>query len=342
MKGNKITTILITALCITSMMAQGSVFSHRLAFYNVENLFDPWPDSLGHDQEFTPRGSRHWTQHRLNIKMQQFWHTVAAMGQPDTDSLGLDHPRFPTLIGLAEVENGAVLRHLCQSSPLGRHYRWLHYDSPDPRGVDCALLYHSRAFQPLSSRAICVSDTLQGLYTRDILEVTGLLLPQSDTLCLYVCHLPSQLGADRADSLRHHIVLQLQQLLDSTARCHPQALVFAMGDFNCGPRSHAMRPFAADSRYLNTMLTLPRGQGSHKYQGHWEYLDQFVVRSTSSPWSVVAASALTLPHLLTADHRYQGVKPHRTYHGTHYQGGPSDHLPIVLDIQRHTRVEIKN
>lgn len=333
MKGTILLITIVAALCLNSLMAQGSAFSHLIAFYNVENLFDNKADSIHHDYEFTPRGPRHWTQQRLDQKVHQFWHTVAAMGQTNADSLLAVEPSFPTLIGLAEVENSYVLRHLCQSSPLGRHYRWLHYESPDPRGVDCALLYHDQGFQPLASCAIPVSDTSRDIHTRDILAVTGLLMPTADTLCLYVCHLPSQLGGARADSLRHRIVLRLKYMLDSTARRHPSAFVAAMGDFNCGPRSHAMLPFVGDSLCRNLMLSLPRGEGSHKYRGHWEYLDQIVVRLTQAPWIVAHAGVFSHPQLLTADRRYQGLKPFRTYNGTNYQGGPSDHLPVVLCIQ---------
>lgn len=302
---------------------------YRFAFFNMENLFDTWRDSLHNDEEFTPQGSRHWTHKRLSDKMNLFWKMVAAMSQ---DDISVVH--YPAIIGLVEVENEWVLQTLCRSYPLGRRYQWIHFESPDIRGVDCAMLYDSTRFVPFSAYPIRVSDSASAFYTRDILSVGGVMTASGDTAFFFVCHFPSRLGGVRAERHRQKIALLLRHSMDSLSFLHPNALVMAMGDFNCGPRSTAMQILADDSVVCNLMATLPRGDGTHYYRGYWDYLDQFLYSRNKSPLQPLQATVFRHPSLLIDDPRHQGSKPRRTFLGYRYQGGLSDHLPIYVDCKR--------
>ena len=158
---------------------------YRIIFYNVENLFDTRDDPDTYDEEFTPAGQRHWTRERYNRKLQNLSRAlVAAAG----DAL-------PLLVGLAEVENRQVLVDLTTKTVLANaSYSIIHVDSPDPRGIDVALL-HAKDFRALDSRTLPV-HLGQDARSRDILYCKG-VLQESDTLHLFVCHFPSMIGGAR-------------------------------------------------------------------------------------------------------------------------------------------------
>jgi hypothetical protein len=75
----------------------------------------------------------------------------------------------------------------------------------------------------------------------------------------------------------------------------------------------------------------PAGHGSHQYDGAWNYLDQFVV-SRSVLGHVSSAQAHWDERLLFKHPKF-GLSPDKTYGGGRYQGGYSDHLPIVLELR---------
>lgn len=292
----------------------------RLACWNVENFFDVRDDTLTRDEEFTPQGENHWTWRRFADKRDKIYKTIAAMD-------------YPAVVGLVEVENAEVLRQLCMGTPLRRkQYGFVHYDSPDPRGIDCALLYRSDAFRLLESRPL----PLLHQPTRDVLLATG-VLPQGDTLCLLALHAPSKRGGEAADRLRAVFCRLLRATMDSLHSAHPAAWVVAMGDFNDTPQvisrmmTHGSDTTTTTACPQNYMLGLPDSVASYKYQGQWEYIDQFlyIAPADSKP---CGGGAFVAPWLVTTDDRYLGVKPFRTYQAMVYQGGVSDHLPIYLDF----------
>ena len=291
----------------------------RAAFWNVENLFDIYHDSLKLDEAFTPQGENHWTYKRYADKRNKIYKTIAAM-------------EYPAVIGLAEVENDRVLRDLCQGTPLRRFgYEFVHYDSPDRRGVDCALLYRREQVRLLASQAICVSDSSQDFYTRDILLVE--LLVGGDSCYIFVNHWPSKLGGTTADVHRLAIARRLLLLMDSIQHQHPKTLVLAMGDFNSAPEEEAVSygmgfgtGNANEAGFFNLMQS-STAEGSYNYQGTWSCIDQ-VFANRKLEVEVFAPEFLLMP-----DQRHLGKKPQRTYIGMRYQGGFSDHLPIIITIQ---------
>ena len=61
----------------TQDTSQGSV---RLMFYNVENLFDIYNDTLIDDDEFLPGGLRRWGYQRYKRKLNSIYKTIIAAG----------------------------------------------------------------------------------------------------------------------------------------------------------------------------------------------------------------------------------------------------------------------
>lgn len=284
----------------------------RIVSYNVENLFDTKHDTLKNDSSFLPEGMHHWTYRRYQTKIDRIAQVLVNIGGWES----------VPLVGLCEVENARCLRNLCYK--LRRfHYKYVHYDSPDERGVDVALLYDSTRLSILNSRALSLS--LDGDATRDILYVSA-LYEQRDTVHVMMCHLPSQLGgASNTDWKRQRAKSLIQSQIDSIFLYQPSANIVVMGDMNTSAQDDL-------TGMVNLMIPIQKmGQGTHKYQGIWTCLDQFYV---SQSIATKATTTIFSPWwLLEEDTKYLDYKPHRTYIGFRYNDGYSDHLPIVLHLR---------
>lgn len=266
-----------TATSVSTVEAEAAEAStrdtatYRVAFYNVENLFYPTRDSSIDDEDFTPWGSRHWTFAKFEAKCHGIFKVVAAL---DAES--------PLLcMGLAEVENAQVLSQLCYGTPLRYdHYRFVHFNSPDRRGVDVALLYRSDRMEVLQAHPIAVGreEGAPPMLTRDILSVMGRVKVTGDTLFLFVVHFPSKLGGDlETDERRRRAGKTLRGAMDSVRAAHPSAYIAAMGDFNATPHEAALQAGMGYAPYTNLMADFPREVGSHKYREAWHLIDHVVV-----------------------------------------------------------------
>ena len=336
---------LLAWLLLASCAVRAQTGSYRIAFWNVENLFDARHDTLRNDLDFTPYGSQHWNSRKLQHKCNQIYKAIVAMGW---DSLSHSEKYLPALVGLAEVENASVLRELCRGTPLRKTgYDFVHYESPDERGIDVALLYRPDLLRIAGARAIRVSDSAGGFLTRDLLSVL-VITNGGDTLALFVCHLPSKRGGSLAEAHRHRIATLLRHEMDSMRLLHPQAIVLTIGDFNAAPTEPAITKglgiAPSDSiPYRNLLGWLPRHMGTYNYQGIWTCIDQaFVSRNAldgSLALQVRDGRGQVFRHvwLLEADPVHLTDKPRRTYAGPRYMGGPSDHLPIYLTLVRQER-----
>ncbi|MBR1792399.1 MAG: endonuclease [Bacteroidales bacterium] len=285
----------------------------RMAFWNVENFFDIHNDPSTADDDFTPSGLRHWTWKRLAAKRDGIAKTLIAM-------------QAPVVVGLAEIENEMVLKELCFGSPLRQlHYDYVHYDSPDPRGIDCALLYRKDSVVITESGPVNVSDSSKGLKCRDILLV-GMVLNGGDTIFCLVNHWPSKLGGASAETHRQHIAMRLIRLMDSIGTVHPRVTIVAMGDFNA--TTQEMEGLLSGSTLHSQMDSDAKKNGSYNYQGVWQLIDHVYSNNPKT----VKASIFRAKHLLEKDARHLGMKPRRTYVGYRYHGGISDHLPILMEL----------
>ena len=301
---------------IVAFLIQSAVFSQDsliVVSYNVENLFDYEHDTLKNDSSFLPEGNHHWTYHRYQTKLDRIAQVIVNIGGWES----------AMLVGLCEVENERCLRDLCYR--LKRfHYKYVHYESGDERGVDVALLYDSTKVKVLDSKPLFVS--LNGDMTRDILFVEA-LVGGKDTLYTMVCHLPSKLGGSAATEWKRKAAKQvILQQVDSILKVDSNASIVVMGDMNADPKD--------DLQGMNNlMIGWERvGKGTHKYQGMWSCLDQIYVSDAlkgSAPATVFSPN-----WLLDEDTKYLDYQPKRTYVGYRYKGGYSDHLPVVLKISK--------
>lgn len=313
----------------------------RIVFYNTENFYDSFNDSLTLDDDFLPGEPRAWGYKKFRAKVINISRALIASGRWQK----------PGLIGLCEVENSFVLKQLTTTSPLKKSgYKIIHEESPDPRGVDVALLYDPGQFQPLYHRAIAMKNQVDtGFRTRDILYSKGLIFG-TDTLHVFVNHWPSKYGG-LASSLekRKFVALKLRTILDSLLNTDPETKILLMGDFNDGAdqdvmltvlRARSDTAVTSVKDLINLMLVYRGNSGSHKYKGEWSTLDQIMVSQgltrSNTRVSVAGAMIVNDDFLMEPDESYSGHKPFRTYSGPRYLGGYSDHLPVRVDlIQQH-------
>ncbi len=320
---------LIISLLFTfiTVQAQDRQRVFTAAWWNVENLFDTRDDPNTNDDDYTPEGENHWTRKKLERKVQGLAKTIVMMDLPD-------------VVGMAEVENDYVLRELCFGTPLAQAgYTFVHHESPDHRGIDCALIYRKDRFDVTDHRTVSLSDSAAGFFTRDILVVEG-VSADGDSVCLLMNHWPSKRGGDEAENHRMKAAQTLRKLMVELKEKHPTAAIVAMGDMNTTADEEEMTEgmgFGDDSMNAdgirNLTLRLPDEWGSHKYQGMWGYLDQMFLLADGS-WMVGDLKVMRFEHLLTDDRGKMGVRPKRTISGTKYVGGLSDHLPLRLRLKR--------
>ncbi len=305
----------------------------RIVFYNTENLYDPFNDTLKMDDDFLPGEARAWGYKKFKVKTFQLARALIAAGTWQS----------PAIIGLCEVENLFVLKKLVLESPLKKNnYGILHFESPDPRGVDVAMLYDTSRFHLLYSRAISMSNPRDPSFlTRDVLYAKGLVF-DTDTLHVFVNHWPSKYGG-LASSLekRKYVATRLRMVTDSLLAQDAHANILLMGDFNEDSHEEVMVTFInnkeeAAQSLVNLMSRLTVNSGSHKYKGEWSSLDQMIVSPSllngKTRISEEGAIIVRDSFLLEPDESYSGYKPFRTFSGPRYLGGFSDHLPVKVDL----------
>lgn len=307
--------------------AQRSKGDLCILWYNVENLFFPGSDSLSLDLEFTPEGARHWTYSRYRTKLTSLAKVILAAGAWEA----------PDLVGLCEVEGSEVLEDLCSHPFLeGFTYAYLHKDSPDHRGMDVACLYRSSKIDIIEWRTIPSRVKLDG--TRDLMHIS-LTFGKNDTLELFLLHFISKYrGAGATAESRRLQAAQLYSSVDSVQNIRPGSFILLAGDFNDDPHANTLEPLASapcgeDSLKRITPYPDPRVEGTYKYRTRWIHLDQFYYCDPLGHFGA-SASILVLSSLLEKDEEYGGVKPRRSYKGYSYEGGISDHLPLVGVLRR--------
>lgn len=313
---------------------------YRAMFYNVENLFDSFDDSLTQDEEFTPMGARHWTYEKMNHKINGIYKTIIAVGEW----------KPPVFVGMCEVENGLVLYRLTHETPLLKFdYQVIHHESPDPRGIDVALLYRKDIFDLQETKFFrVVFPSEPNRKTREILYTRG-VLAGIDTIHVFINHWPSKFGGELESNVgRFAAANTLKQKIDSIKLFYPNARILIMGDFNDEPESAPLveglkvclsNAVECPSGLVSISAILKsKGEGSYKYQGIWGMIDQIIVsqslldRKRRIFTTPEKAAVFKANFLLEPDDAFIGEKPFRTFVGYRYHGGFSDHLPVYIDI----------
>jgi exonuclease III len=307
-----------------------------VAFYNVENLFDTVDDPHTFDDDFTSEGKKHWNTKRYRDKIKKLGTVISKLG--NEQSL---HP--PALVGLVEVENAKVVHDLANSADLRKHhYDFVHYDSPDDRGIDVALLYNKQFFELLGSEnfPLYLEDT-QGKrdYTRDILVVYGNL--NGELVHILVNHWPSRgEGKEKSEFKRIEAAKLAKNIINEIQAKSFDAKIIIMGDFNDDPTSKSIKEHLVTEDFYNPMESLldRDSVGSLTYKSKWNLFDQIIItknflKPESGKHHLKYAEVFNKEWLKIFRGKLKG-SPFRTYIGPWYQGGFSDHFPVYLYLKK--------
>jgi len=312
---------------------------HAFAFYNLENLFHPSNDPNKFDDDFTPTGSYRYTEAIYQKKL----HNMAyALSQIAIDKI----PGGPALIGVAEVENEQVLQDLIAQPELEkRKLRIVHFDSPDSRGIDVALLYQPQYFKVFHAKALPVPLIENGrkIRTRDVLYIMGKL--GNDTIHVLVNHWPSRFGGEEVSSWKREKAAAVnREVIDSLVNLNPNVKIIVMGDLNDDPNNASITrtlgavgtisKLKSGGLYNPWMSFHKKGLGTLAYKDNWNLFDQIIVsygfiKAKSDGWKYQSAEIFNKKFLLTQFGKFKGY-PHRSYSGTKWIDGYSDHLPAII------------
>lgn len=305
-------------------------------FYNVENLFDTLNDPKTNDEEFTPSGKVPWTSERLNNKIKH-------IGQVITD---ITNPAMPDVVGFAEIENKQVLEMLTSSAGLSKtEYSIVHYDSPDERGIDVAMLYNPATFKVISSEPVQVILPQNDL-TRDILYVKG-KLNSGEILHVFVNHWPSRRGGSEISATKRMAAANvLRSKLNEIQKLEKNPNILILGDFNDEPSDNSIiqglkavnpdQAFTNNSLYSLLYPQFKKGEGSLYYKD-WDVFDQIIVSGNmllrkKGLSTVVSGAGIFKADYLLYKTQTGESRPNRTMSGSKYFGGYSDHLPVFVKL----------
>jgi predicted extracellular nuclease len=309
----------------------------KVAFYNVENLFDTQDDPNKIDEEFLPGSELNWTLPKYNSKQSSIARVINAI-QPD-------------LLGLAEVENARVLDDLLSQQLIAdKAYRYLHEESPDQRGIDVAFVYRPEAFKYLSHKAVRVDFPQEPEYTsRDFLIVTG-ELAGGEKLHVIVNHWPSRRGGQmESEPRRLRVASLVREQIDQIFAQEKDANIILMGDFNDDPLNLSLiegieaEPDLADlpdDGFFNPMADLldPDSYGTLTYRGKWNLFDQFILsenltlQENEVTYQANSARAFNAEWLRVGFGRSAEAPRRAIFRGEYQKEGFSDHFPIEMEL----------
>lgn len=299
---------LIALFSFSILQSQSKKFTiHTVAFYNFENLFDTNNDINTDDDEWTPNGAQHWTEEKYQQKLKNLSRVLSEIGTPE-------NPNAPTLIGGSEIENRGVLEDLIKQPKLVPFdYGIIHFDSPDKRGIDVALLYQKKYFRPTSFSNIPLliyknkatikeekkenpDDDLEEkaetkpdrnrIFTRDQLLISGFL--EGEEIHIIVNHWPSRSGGEKASSPFREAAGRLnRKIIDSLQQINPNAKVITMGDLNDGPYNKSVK-IALGAKSKKTEVPefgifnpfeemMNKGMGTIAFRDSWDIFDQIMM-----------------------------------------------------------------
>ena len=291
-----------------------------VGFWNVENLFDLEDNPDKNDDEFALGGRKKVDQQIYDLKIK---HSSEVLQDLNVD-----------VLGLCEVENYKVLSDL-NNAYKERNYEIIHYESPDNRGIDNALLYDKNRFSIISSRAI-ENKLKNGGPTRDVLYVLGEY--NNARLHIFVNHWPSNYGGkEKAIPKRTETAELIIKEIKNILSVEKSAEIILIGDFNEDPddKNIMLLEKVGLASLMKPMLGKPK-VGTYVYRGEDSFLDQIIVNDhlqDEEGLSIVEESAyiLDLPKYRQQEGTYKH-SPFRFWAGNRLLGGYSDHLAIKVEI----------
>lgn len=338
-----ILTLLVMVVVFNTQAQEEKRFKiHTVAFYNLENLFDTINDPLKYD-EASP--IMEMKANRSEVYKQKVKNMARVIANIGTDKAN----NSPAVIGVCEIENRDVLEDLVNDPLLlGKDYGIIHYDGPDARSIDVALLYQKALFKPIesSSHELLIYDdvTRERVYTRDQLLVSGKL--DGDLIHIIVNHWPSRSGGEaRSRSKRVGAAKLNKRIIDSLQSIDPYAKIFTMGDLNDDPTNDSVKevlkakkekdevPFKGIYNPYEKMFT-EKGWGTTAYRDALSLFDQIMMTKPLldddySSFRFWKAGIYNPSYMFNKRGRYKGY-PLRSFADGGFTNGFSDHFPVYV------------
>lgn len=352
----RILYVLSLSLLLAGVSARAQERNYVIGFYNLENLFDVYNDPAKNDEEFLPEGSNNWTEAKYQKKLHNMASVIAAMAK--------DNGRYHTILGISEIENRMVVEDLVADPQIAdANYQIVHYDGPDRRGVDVALLYKPEQFTYLDSESIpfdfnsdikfsLTKEEQDDFRTRDVLCVRGLI--DGEMFAFYVLHTPSRSGGKGGDLRSRSCEIAYNHALGLMEK-YPGIKIVAMGDMNDDPFDESLATYfhgresldeVGEKDFFNPYWSmLKAGYGSLCYQGVWSIYDQEIVNYNLAfapdgglkirPFvkDKFYGRIFKKPFMTSKKGQYAGY-PFRTFSNGAFIGGYSDHYPTYIVISK--------
>ncbi len=325
-----------------NLNAQDKKFKiHTLAFYNLENLFDTINDPTKLDEYSPMMELKINRSYAYKQKITNMAKVISEIGKDVTNNV-------PAILGVSEVENEVVLEDLVNDSLLfKKNYGIVHYDSPDARGIDVALLYQKKLFTPISSSTheLKIYDDQDGkrITTRDQLLVSGKL--EDDLIHIIVNHWPSRRGGEVRSRPKRIAAAKLnKRIVDSIQTVDPYAKIFIMGDLNDDPTNTSVKTVLKAKRkrkkvgfkgLYNPFEKFYRdGLGTTAYRDNWSLFDQIIIskpllEKNYASFRYYKAGIFNKNYLITTKGKYKGY-PYRSWGYDGFINGFSDHFPVYM------------
>lgn len=317
---------------------------HTVAFYNLENLFDTKNDPNKFDEASPIMEMKADRESVYRKKVHNMARVISDIGKDVTQN-------SPAVIGVSEVENINVLEDLLNDSLLvKKDYGIVHYESPDERGIDVALLYQKSLFSPTttSSHELLIYDkgSSKRDYTRDQLLVSGKL--DGELIHVIVSHWPSRSGGEaKSRPLREAAAKLNKRIIDSLQSIDPYAKIFTMGDLNDDPTNNSLKKVLKAESNMDEVklkgiynpyenLFKKDGLGTTAYRDAWSLFDQILVTKPLldrdfSSYRFYKAGIYNKQYLTEKHGRWKGY-PKRSFSNGGFTDGFSDHFPVYVYV----------
>ncbi|MEI6865050.1 endonuclease/exonuclease/phosphatase family protein [Flavicella sp.] len=313
---------------------------HTVAFYNLENLFDTINNPNSNDEASPILEIKNNRSDIYSKKIKNLAKVISEIGRDKTNAP-------PTLIGVAEIENKDVLEDLIQSPVLKQNnYGIIHYNSPDLRGIDVALLYNKDKFIPINQLSYELklwSDKGYRIHTRDLLVVSGYL--ENELIHLLINHWPSRRGGEKKSRpFREKAAYLNKKICDSILKNEPKSKIILMGDLNDNPTNSSLKNVLKteinqkklnDTTLFNPYESLYKnGYSTLGYRDNIYLFDQIIVNGNFisknyESLSFYKAHIFNPEYLTVQTGKYKGY-PFRSFSYGSFTNGYSDHYPVYI------------
>jgi len=327
--------------CINKAQENRVVDSLFVASWNIENLFDIMDDPKKNDSDFLPTSSKDWNEGKFAFKLHNLARVINYM----------NNGKGPDIIGLQEVENMGVLKHLVYRLHE-RDYVVIHRDSPDERGIDVAIIYDREVLDIVSVDTLLVK--LPTNYnTRYILHAILNHRITSKDIHVFVNHWPSRRGGEqKSEPNREAAASTLKNTIDILFKKDNEVNIIILGDFNDEPSNISLKEVLGAQEFIcensevkrNQLYNLAylkhqEGKGTYLYGAKWNMLDQIIVstpliKSQNYFFKCDGFEIIKPEFMVQQDGERKGA-PLPTYTGNKYLGGFSDHFPVSAKFYIH-------